>query len=110
MVQACFGKTLLSVPDSSGKLKSFEELIFDFHQAYLKLRISVTPKVHALVVHVPQWCHRNGVGLGSVSEQASESVHFDFGKKWELFKLHEDNKRFPQKLRDCVVSYNSSHL
>ena len=105
VVTACFSKDLVQVDG-----KGYEELIYDFHQVYLACGISMTPKVHAVIMHVPQWCHRQGKGLGHASEQASESVHHDFKKKWENFKVREDNPRFGERLLSCVVQYNSSHI
>ncbi len=105
VVTSCFSKELVEVEG-----KNYEQLIQEFHEVYLACQISITPKVHALLIHVPEWCFKNQVGLGHVSEQASESVHHDFKKKWEHFKVREDNKKFGEKLKSCIVQYNSSHL
>ena len=67
---ACFGQTL--DPD-------YKTYISSFADAYVKLGIDVTPKVHAVLVHVPQSLYLNlGHGLGLWSKQALESLHFDF--------------------------------
>jgi len=105
VVQSCFGKDLITVREMN-----FEQTIFEFHQTYARLQISMTPKVHAVVVHVPQWCHKHNKGLGVVSEQASESVHYDFKKKWEHYQIHEGNERYSDHLLRCVVAYNSLHI
>ncbi len=105
VVTACFSKELVIVDG-----KEYQDLIPEFHQAYLDCGISITPKVHAVIMHVPEWCARKGKGLGLVSEQASESVHHDFRKKWEHFKVQENNPRFGNNLRNCIVHYNSSHI
>ncbi len=104
VVTACFSKELVKVEG-----KTYEELIQEFHEVFLACQINQTPKVHTVLVHVPEWCYRQQKGLGYASEQASESVHYDFRKKWEHFKVRED-KRFGESLKSCVIQYNSSHL
>ncbi len=105
VVTSCFSKDLVQVGG-----KNYEELIQEFHEVYLACGIRPTPKVHAVVTHVPEWCYKNQKGLGFASEQASESVHHDFKKRWEHFKVREDNKRFGERIKSCVVQYNTSHL
>ena len=46
---------------------------------------NITPKFHALIVHVPEFLKRNrnpSYALGYDSEQSSESVHYDFDSLW----------------------------
>ena len=69
VIHSCFG-TLLE-PD-------YISHIHEFKQAYTDLDISITPKVHAIIHHIPQFCNSVGVGLRSFSEQAPESVHYSF--------------------------------
>ncbi len=38
----------------------------------------MTPKVHMLVHHVPEYVHRTGIQLGPTSEQAPKSQHTFF--------------------------------
>ena len=46
--------------------------------------ISITPKVHILTEHVPDFCKKHGYSLGWYSEQALESCHYDFLRNcWE---------------------------
>ena len=68
-MKACFGKNL--DPDSPifiGALK----------KSFMDLEVSVTPKIHAVFYHVSEFCSKHLKGLGFYSEQAMESVHFDF--------------------------------
>ena len=99
--KACFGKQLAP---------GYKESIEEFKTAFLKLNISIFPKIHALFVHVPQFCDRKKVGLGGFSEQASESVHSDFRKIWERFKLPLDHQDYSQNLLRTVLKYNSQHI
>ena len=97
---ACFGQTL--DPDYKTYIRSFAD-------AYVKLGIDVTPKVHAVLVHVPQFLDQNpGHGLGLWSEQASESVHYDFGDLWvnSSYKRSLTHKDYAEQLLKGVVTYN----
>jgi len=66
----------------------FEKLVQNFEQDYLALSISVTPKVHAVINHVPDFCKLKQQGLGPWGEQSSEAVHHDFNKEWERNKVN----------------------
>ena len=47
-----------------------------FAADYYRLGISVTPKVHAVIYHIAEFCELTG--RGPWSEQTGESVHYDF--------------------------------
>ena len=102
VVEACYGKTLH--PD-------FQRRIAVFAMDYLKLGISVTPKVHAVFFHVAEFCLLTGQGLGPWREQAGESVHHDFKQTWKNYKVN-DVKRdiYSENLLRAVAAYNSKHL
>ena len=68
VVSSCYGNELS--PD-------FLEKITTFSRNYMKLGISVTPKVHAVIHHVGEFCVMTGRGLGPWSEQTGESVHLE---------------------------------
>ena len=69
VVVTCFGMTL--EPE-------YEENIEQFAEIYLDLGISVTPKVHILIKHVPEFSRKYGRALGWYSKQASESAYHGF--------------------------------
>ena len=69
VVESCFGPNLQP---------GYCESILCFKQAYLDLDIAVTPKVHAIFFHIVEFCGIVDAGLGKFSEQASESVHYNF--------------------------------
>ena len=98
---ACFGKYLLP---------NYKDEITSFHKEYLKLNLSVTPKVHALICHVPQYCDNTGMGLGISSEQASEAVHADFKRVWERYCLPPNHPRHGDQLLRAAVKYNGLHI
>ena len=89
---------------------SFKEDIKDFEICYRALGISITPKVHILIDHIPMFCERKQTSLGPYSEQASESVHSDFRKTWENYKVSPNNPSFGEKLLRTIVIYNARHL
>jgi hypothetical protein len=60
VVSACFG-TVLDM-DSADKIDIF-------YEAWLLLKIPASPKLHALIHHVPETCRRTGLPLGIFSEQ-----------------------------------------
>lgn len=106
--QKCFGDQLVE-----GFLTAIEE----FEKAYHALGISVTPKAHALIDHVPQFLNemtaRSGMmrGLGFWSEQAMESAHRDFSCFWtQRFRVSATHPEYAQRLLRCVAVYCSRHL
>ncbi len=49
VVTVCFGKKLIEV-----NVVSYEDLIWKFHKAYLACKSNTTPKLHAVLIHVPE--------------------------------------------------------
>ena len=102
VVSACYGDQLS--PD-------FMEKIQEFAKSYMKLKISVTPKLHAVDYHVGVFCLLTSRGLGSWSEQTGELIHHDFSKTWEKFKIKDiDHPLYGEQLLKAVTMYNSQHL
>ena len=102
VVCSCFGNHLE---------KDYKTCIAAFKKSYTDLRISITPKVHAVFFHVEQFCDKKGIGLGFFSEQAMESVHYDFLKSsWEMNKVAANHPDHPKKLLRAVCSYNALHV
>lgn len=119
---ACFGMVLDP---------GYELTIKRFGEAWAKTGMSFTPKIHAILVHVPQFLKAKaeehdqfqedmGVepafrtpflrGLGHWSEQASESVHSEFQSIWKNYKRDLTHQEYPERLESCVVAFNSRHL
>ena len=103
VVVACFGQEL--DPD-------FEASIEEYEKFYRGLGISVTPKVHCVFEHVPQFLKLKGLktGLGAWSEQAMESVHHDLKLEWERSKVGPDHPNYDNLLFNTIVRYNSKHI
>lgn len=102
VVSSCFGAELNV---------EYVQNISTFKDAFLALEIGVTPKIHTIIHHVPQFCQNTGTGLGKWSEQTSEAVHHDFSVTWSRFKINcLDHPNYGKKLLQAVCHYNSSHL
>lgn len=98
VVSACFGKELKS---------DYKEHIKKFFYCVKKLCITVTPKVHALIYHVPEFIEMTGHPLGFYSEQASESVHYAYTNHAEDFKINKNHSNYHGKLLRSVCSFNA---
>ena len=102
VVISCFGQTLHD---------NWEEKIKTFKKEIDKLKISYTPKIHALIYHVPEFIVETQMALGFFSEQASEQVHHSFSCFSKRFNLSKVNvNRNKNKLLRCVSCYNSQHI
>ena len=67
VVSSCFGQALN---------KHFEYDIEQFRLEILNLGIKITPKIHAILHHVPEFIKANHRALGFYSELASASNSF----------------------------------
>ena len=101
VVKSCFGMELKD---------NYDNDILAFKTSFLDLNIAVTPKVHAVLFHVPEFCHRRGTGLGIFSEQASESVHHQFKKTWGKYKVSTEHENHASHLFKAVTDFNSSRI
>ena len=61
-----------------------------FASRYNSLQICITPKVHAVVFHIKEFCSLPGRGLALYSEQTGESLHHDFDKTWKKFEVRKE--------------------
>lgn len=101
VVKACFSQTLQP---------NFKECIANFRKSYSDLEISITPKVHAVFFHVEDFCVKNKQALGFFSEQAMESVHFDFNSVWSKYMVHVQNPQYMNSLLNAVCEFNGLHI
>ena len=101
VVEGCYGMKLR---------ESFENDIEEFFREYRKLGIRITPKVHAVVFHVKEFCASHQKGLRFWSEQASETVHSDFEKTWLRYKVGDQSSIYINQLLKAVKDYCSKHL
>lgn len=101
VVQSCF-----SIDLKPGYLENLEE----FRKSYSDLKISITPKVHAVFHHVGYFCRKTGRGLGFFDEQSVESVHSDFDTTWSKYKAGDKTSGYATGLLRAVQRYNSQHV
>jgi hypothetical protein len=101
VVKACYGHKLDP---------TYKATISIFKECYSELQISITPKVHAIIYHIIDFCQPCGEGLGQWSEQASENVHSDFNATWLKYKVPENHPRYGLQLLRAVQEYNAQHI
>ena len=63
--------------------------IADLRPLFESIKLSEILKVHVILEHIEHCLSfiENGLGLGVVSEQAGESIHREFLKYWEWYKI-----------------------
>ena len=93
------------------KILSFNECIGDLKVKNSKLGLNFTPKIHAVIFHIPEFCLHTKRSLGFYSEQASESVHHDFSLIWANYKVNSlSHPGYHKRLLNAVCIYNSRHI
>ena len=98
VVISCFGHDLHPL---------YETHIKNFAYAYNQISgLRVTPKVHTIIHHVPQFLGHRNEGLGSFSEHAFEAIHYSFNDFYENFKQSDVALR----LSSAVCSYNAKNV
>ena len=106
IVSGCFGSRLS--PSFRDDIKQFDvefkSLVDELGQPVKK-----TPKVQNLIIHVPQFCQKTGVGLGVFSEQVVEAQHSEFHKTWKNFMVPLGHAKYGQRLFRAVMKVNTSH-
>ena len=89
VVSSCYGSELHP---------EFEYKIATFAKCYMKLVISVIPKIHTVIFHIIEFCKITGRGPGPWSEQTGESVHHDFEEIWKKYKVRILIARYMEKI------------
>ena len=101
IVKSCFGMKL--DPQYNFYIQQFENV-------YKDLGISITPKVHILIKHVPEFIKKHNRSLGWYSEQALENTHYDFSRNcWEKlgYKRQLGHPDYAHNLMRAVIVYSS---
>ena len=76
VVTSCYCRNLLP---------QYKTSLSDFKDAYLKLNISDTAKVHAVFYRIEEFCSLKNMGLAPWSKQATESLHQEFRKCLKIY-------------------------
>ncbi|CAL4251128.1 unnamed protein product [Meganyctiphanes norvegica] len=91
----------------------YKTYINEFKDLFIDLGISITPKVHILTEHVPEFIEKHGLSLDWYSEQALESVHYDFLRNcWEKqgFKRSLVHPDYAENLMKAVIVYSLKNI
>ncbi len=73
-------------------------------------RITLTNKMHVLLFHVKEFIRHHNCSLGFYSEQAVESVHYDFDVHNKNYTNHTPKENINGGLLRSVCAYNANHL
>ena len=91
-------------------MKTFEDSM-NFLQG--KYGFSITPKIHILITHVPQYIKLTGKSLGFISDQTTEMVHQIVNKRMEnsnyVVKAIESDTH-GEKLLKGILHVNSYNI
>ena len=91
---------------------NLKTLIKELKIALKSIDASETLKIHILLNHLPdclQFLDNSDLGLWP--EQAGESVHREFCKTWEHFKINSlKNDKYAENLEKAVVQFSSLNL
>jgi len=102
VVTGCYGFDLV---------EDYEQRIRLFQDSYAALGLSITPKIHAVMFHIIDFCKHNGRGLGLWSEQTTEALHHEFESTWVHFKIKDLNHpNFGKQLLSASRTFNSQKL
>ena len=101
LVDACFGKEITG---------DIETLVIQFEEAFIQSGHSCSTKIHVVCRHLLPFIRNylpKGMGLGAVSEQATESAHSRFKNVWEKsYMCNEASERYPQSIFNAVCDLN----
>lgn len=102
VVQGCYGHELAD---------DYKDRIKKFRDCYMKTKMSVTPKVHAVFHHITDFCSFKRRGLGAWSEQTVEATHHEFEMTWKHYKMNDiSNPNYGKQLLAAVCMFNSKHM
>ena len=89
-------------------------LIFKKHQlqkAWIDCGLTITPKVHLIIEHLPEACRFYGFGMALLNESAAESVHADFDRHYQGYIVKDlNNDNYRQRLLHAIKTYNANHV
>ena len=102
VVEACFSYELG---------ENYAECIRKFESAWLDLGLSITTKVHLVFEHLEEACEYHSFGMALLNESAAESVHADFDKHYQGYKVKDiASPMYRERLLHAVKSYNAHHI
>lgn len=101
VVESCFGEKLAT---------DYEKKIDHLKWLFVENGLKITPKLHILFEHVNQFLRGKTKGLGQYSEQAAESLHYEFGEFFKNYKSKADSPQKEQKARSAIIQLNAKNI
>ena len=91
---------------------NLDENLIKLRKALESTGITQTLKIHIILDHLKQGISLlSNDGLGLWSEQAGESVHREYLKYWERFKINLiDDPSYSSRLKKAAVTFSSRHI
>ena len=98
----------LDVPLYKEDLENFEE---NAKKLLEEFKVSMTPKYHILIDHVPQVVEKTGRGLQEGSEEVVEATHSKFDRFWARYKVMDfEDPQHGTNLLACTTDFNSTNI
>ena len=111
VTKACFSRDLL--PDWRMILDSFVTSVWElvsFCKIELKIKLSITWKVHIMVCHVRPFLEKTNMGLADWSEQTGESAHHKVEVEMKRFRRDINNPLHGEKMLAGCSRFNSKRF
>ena len=92
--------------------EDIDKYIKELRKCFEATKVSETLKIHVVLYHIVdalQFLNKRGLGLWS--EQAGESIHREFVKFWNKYKINSiDDTTYGTRLKRAVVDFSLSHI
>ena len=111
VTKACFSRDLL--PDWRMILDSFVTSVWElvsFCKIELKIKFSITWKVHIMVYHVRPFLEKTNMGLADWSEKTGESAHHKVEVEMKRFRRDINNPLHGEKMLAGCSHFNSKRF
>ena len=107
---ACFGGNLdpryeLSIAKFKDSFVSCQELCMALGQ-----KLTVTWKVHIVMVHVAPFVKLHNCGLGRYAKQVGESIHAKFKPTWSRYKRTESHSEHGDRLLSACTNFGARRM
>lgn len=104
VVQDCFSTNEVG--------SELDKHINELNKNFKSTGVSETLKMHVLLKHLKHCLHfLDKRGLGLWSEQAGESIHREFLKFWERYKVNDvTDPSYSTQLEKAVIEFSSRHI
>ena len=86
--------------------------MIELRKAFIAANVSETWKFHVATRHIEECLQfLSGDSLGVWSEQAGESIHREFIKFWDRYKVNcIEDINYPERFKKAVVEFSSEHI